>query len=207
VRALDPFRNPITRDCAARFYHRYYSDNDPRIFVFGINPGRFGAGITGVPFTDPIRLHGACGIHNDLPKKPELSSVFIYSFIERWGGVERFHREFFIAAVCPIGFVRDSLNYNYYDDPRLLHSLEPFILDSMHKQIAIGARREAAIVLGTGKNLQYFEKLNREHRFFVHVLSVEHPRFIMQYRRKRLDEYLERYRAGFNQAQKAETAG
>src|SRR5204862_356053 len=131
VKALDPFRTPATRACAARFYNKYYADDEARLFVFGINPGRFGAGMTGVPFTDPIRLQNECGIDNDLPKKPELSSVFIYSFIQHWGGLEKFFDTFFIAAVCPVGFVRDGLNYNYYDDPRLLKSLRPFILASM----------------------------------------------------------------------------
>jgi hypothetical protein len=201
VKALDPFRNPVTRSLAGQFYQKYYADSAPRIFVFGINPGRFGAGMTGVPFTDPIRLQNVCGIHNDLPKKQELSSVYVYSFMEHWGGAEKFHSQFFIAAVCPIGFVRDGLNYNYYDEPRLLRSLEPFILESMHKQIAIGARRQVAIVLGTGKNLQFFEKLNATHGFFDQVLSVEHPRFIMQYRRKRLGEFLARYVEIFAQAQ------
>jgi hypothetical protein len=200
VKALDPFSNQVTRELAQKFYHKYYGDNAARIFVFGINPGRFGAGMTGVPFTDPIRLQNACGIDNGLPKKQELSSVYVYSFIERWGGVGDFFRQFFVAAVCPVGFVRDGLNYNYYDDPRLLRSLEPFILESMHKQIAIGARREAVIVLGLGRNLRYFETLNREHGFFEKVLAVEHPRFIMQYRRKRLDEFLERYRDAFARA-------
>jgi hypothetical protein len=203
VRALDPFRDPATRALAGHFYRRYYEDAGPRTFVFGINPGRFGAGTTGVPFTDPIRLQEQCGIENTLPKKQELSSVYIYSFIERWGGPDKFFGGFFIAAVCPIGFVRDGLNYNYYDEPRLLRSLEPFILESMHRQIAIGAQRKCAVVLGTGKNLQFFEKLNRRHGFFEQVLPVEHPRFIMQYRRRRLDEYLDRYRESFERALQA----
>src|SRR5262249_39545952 len=172
VKALDPFRNPVTRTCAAEFYQKYYADDNARTFVFGINPGRFGAGMTGVPFTDPIRLQNECGIANGLAKKPELSSVYIYSFIERWGGLEAFFGQFFIAAVCPVGFVRDGLNYNYYDEPRLLKSLAPFILESMRKQIAIGARRDVAIVLGTGKNYAFFAALNREHGFFRDVRVV-----------------------------------
>jgi hypothetical protein len=200
VKVLDPFRNPTTRTCAQLFYQKYYADNEPRVFVFGINPGRFGAGMTGVPFTDPIRLQNECGIANDLPKKPELSSVFIYSFIQRWGGLETFFDSFFVAAVCPVGFVRDGLNYNYYDDPRLLKSLRPFILSSMERQVAIGARRDVAIVLGTGKNFQFIDALNGEHGFFRELVPVEHPRFIMQYRRKRLDEYLTRYQRVFTAA-------
>src|SRR5262245_3679944 len=193
VKTLDPYRNPVTSALAARFYRKYYSDSKPRIFIFGINPGRFGAGMTGVPFTDPIRLQQTCGIENDLPKKQELSSVFIYKIIERWGGVEAFCQSFFFAAVSPVGFVRDGKNFNYYDDAKLLKSLQPFIIDSMRKQIEIGARRRVAILLGTGKNRFIFERLNQEHGFFQRVSVVEHPRFIMQYRLKRLDEYVERY--------------
>ncbi|MFI5136454.1 MAG: DUF4918 domain-containing protein, partial [Sphingobacteriales bacterium] len=32
---------------SARFYQKYYSDNNQRILILGINPGRFGAGLTG----------------------------------------------------------------------------------------------------------------------------------------------------------------
>jgi hypothetical protein len=35
--------------------------------------------------------------------------------------------------------------------------------------------------------------LNEEEGFFEKLLVVEHPRFIMQYRRKRVDEFLGKY--------------
>ena len=151
VKTLDPYRDALVRVLAAKFYHAYYSDNNPRVFVFGINPGRFGAGTTGIPFTDPVALKDACGIDNDLARKRELSSVFIYSFIDHWGGPTVFYRRFFFGAVSPVGFVKDGLNYNYYDHPRLLKQLQPFIVSSMRAQVDIGAERDAAIVLGTGK--------------------------------------------------------
>ena len=66
------------------FYQKYYTDSQPRNFMFGINPGRFGAGITGVPFTDPVRLETECGIQNDFPKKQELSAQFVWMFIQHW---------------------------------------------------------------------------------------------------------------------------
>ena len=50
-----------------------------RHLLLGINPGRFGGGVTGIPFTDPIRLQNVCGIENNFEKKQELSSVFIYA--------------------------------------------------------------------------------------------------------------------------------
>lgn len=39
--------------------------------ILGINPGRFGAGTTGIAFIDPIRLENECGINNSFPKKVE----------------------------------------------------------------------------------------------------------------------------------------
>jgi hypothetical protein len=200
VKTLDPYRDPLIRDHAAKFYRKYYADNSPRIFALGINPGRFGAGATGIPFTDPIRLQEKCGIENDMPKKQELSSAFIYAFIDHWGGPESFYEAFFFTAVSPIGFTKNGLNYNYYDDRKLLKRLEPFLVESLRKQLDIGARREVAIILGTGKNRRVFEALNRQHGFFKETLCVDHPRFIMQYRRPRLSEYLDRYQQIFARA-------
>jgi hypothetical protein len=48
-------------------------------------------------------------------------------------------------------------------------------------------------VLGTGANYEFLSRLNEEEGFFEKLLAVEHPRFIMQYRRKRVDEFLAKY--------------
>ena len=50
-----------------------------------------------------------------------------------------------------------------------------------------------AICLGEGKNFDYIEKLNEELKIFSKVIPVAHPRFIMQYRRKTISTYRERY--------------
>jgi len=57
--------------------------------------------------------------------------------------------------------------------------------------------RDVALVLGSGKNRSIFEGLNREFGFFKTVVSLDHPRFIIQYRRARLDEYLRKYEEAF----------
>ena len=79
------------------FYEKYYNDNNERYAFFGINPGRFGGGVTGIPFTDPIRLEKICGIPNDFEKKQELSSVFIYDMIDAFGGAAKFYKRFYIS--------------------------------------------------------------------------------------------------------------
>jgi len=197
VEVMNPYRNPEVRQYVKRFLQRYYSDNRRRIAVFGINPGRFGAGITGITFTDPVALETLCGIQNDLPKKREPSSVFVYAFAERFGGPAKLFRDFFLTAVSPLGFTKDGRNYNFYDDPSLFSATQPFIVQSLRDQVSLGVSRDVALVLGSGKNRSIFEGLNREFGFFKTVVSLDHPRFIIQYRRARLDEYLRKYEEAF----------
>jgi hypothetical protein len=200
VSVLNPYRTPRIRAYIRSFLRKFFSDTHKRVLVFGINPGRLGGGITGVTFTDPVALETYCGIANDLPKKRELSSLFIYEFIELWGGPEKFYRNFFLTAVSPLGFVKDGRNFNFYDDPTLLRDIKSFLIRSIKSQLGFGARQEAVIVLGTGKIRQVFEDLNRECSFFKTVHAVEHPRFIMQYRRRKLGDYLRKHSEVFKQA-------
>lgn len=190
---LFPYDNPDTMQALSAFYQRFYTDPGPRTFLFGINPGRFGAGVTGVPFTDPIRLETECGIENPFAKKAELSSQFVWQFIRAYGGAAAFCRNFYITSLSPLGFVKDGVNINYYDDKALLQAVEPFIVWNIRTQLGFGARRDAAICLGEGQNFRVFQKLNARHGFFTEIIPLPHPRWVMQYRRKRLDEFVEKY--------------
>src|SRR5262247_2000398 len=118
---MNPYRDPQVRGYVRAFLDRFYSDNRERTLIVGINPGRFGAGVTGVTFTDPVALQDFCGIENHLPRRRELSSVFIYELISLLGGPARFFGRFFLSAICPLGFTkgRGGVNVNYYDDPGL----------------------------------------------------------------------------------------
>lgn len=193
VDALFPFRDPVVRQCLTTFYTKFFSDSIPRVFLIGINPGRFGGGATGIPFTDPVSLERQCEIANPFPKRRELSAVFVERLIDRFGGPAIFYRSFFITAASPVGFTRDGKNYNYYDDPKLLTAVRPFVVNSLREQLDFGARRDTAVVLGTGKNFAFLSRLNDEQRFFGKLLMVEHPRFIMQYRRPHMKRFLDRY--------------
>lgn len=203
VTVMNPYKNRRVIGYVRSFLDDYFADHEPRTLVFGINPGRFGAGITGITFTDPVALADFCGIANDLPRKRELSSIFIYDFIHRYGGVREFYRRFFLTAICPLGFTRGGLNLNYYDVPALARAVEPFIVASVRRHIAIGGRTDRAIVIGKHKNLQFVERLNARHQFFQSIDSVEHPRSIMQYRRRHLERYLAEYETVFRRAARA----
>src|SRR5205085_2097693 len=119
VQVMNPYADGRVRRFVHVFLDKYFGDTRERVLVMGINPGRFGAGVTGVTFTDPVALNDFCGIPNHLPRKRELSSVFVYDVIAAMGGPDAFFRDFFLTAVCPLGFTRDGRNMNYYDDRKL----------------------------------------------------------------------------------------
>jgi hypothetical protein len=193
IKVMNPHLTPEVRQLVRNFCNKFYNDNNKRVLVFGINPGRFGAGLTGITFTDPVVLEKDCGIPNNLSKKRELSAEFVYKFIEKWGGVKKFYRRFFLTAVSPLGYVKEGINFNYYDNPDLPAALEGFIVRSIQKQLKIGGSKKAAIILGRGKNKKYFDKLNQKYKFFDKVFGLDHPRFIMQYRREKINDYLQEY--------------
>jgi hypothetical protein len=193
VVVLNPYQDKNAFDLTRKFFTKFYSDTQPRKIIIGINPGRFGGGMTGIPFTDPIRLERQCGILNDLPKKPELSSDFIYRMIEVFGGPEKFYGQYFISSASPLGFTKDGKNLNYYDQKDLQDAVYDFIVQSIKTQLTFGISTDVAFCLGEGQNYKFLQALNKEHKFFGQIVPLPHPRFIMQYRRKRLNEFVNHY--------------
>ncbi len=197
IDVLNPFReSKLALQCADVFYDKYYSDDKKRWAILGINPGRFGGGLTGVPFTDFKRLQQVCGIDAGASSH-EPSSEFIYRMIAAMGGADVFYKQFYINSVCPLGFVIDKgngkwVNYNYYDDKALYASVKPFIIASIQQQIALGLHTEECFCLGK-KNTAYLSALNDEHHFFKTVTELPHPRFIIQYKLKQIESYIDVY--------------
>ena len=175
------------------FFSKYYDDNKPRHLIFGINPGRFGAGTTGINFTAPNQLKIHCGIDHPFKAQSELSAEFIYDFITAYGGVNKFYSHYFITSVSPLGFIKNGVNLNYYDDKKLQEIITPFIIDSIKNQISLGFKTDYCFCIGGDKNLKYLSSLNKNHKFFGDIIPLPHPRFIMQYRRKQKEKYIDQY--------------
>jgi hypothetical protein len=198
IEIMNPYKDPTAWQLASLFYKKFYSDQQPRVYIFGINPGRHGAGVTGVPFTDPLRLAEECGIPNDMKKKAELSAQFVYQVIQAYGGVEAFYGRFFITALSPLGFVRHGKNLNYYDDKELTKSFEPFMLECIRRQLATIPTFSTCYCLGEGTNFKYFSRINAQHGFFKEIIPLPHPRWVMQYRRPRIREFVDLYLEKFS---------
>jgi Domain of unknown function (DUF4918) len=190
---LFPFKDAAVQEVCQQFYHRYYADDQVRYMMVGINPGRFGAGITGIPFTDPIRLQDVCGIKNSWARKPELSSIFMYEMMEAFGGAAAFYKKMYITSVSPLGFVLNGKNINYYDDRQLAECIEPFAEKCMAQQLTFNVSRDVCFCIGEGKNLQYLQRLNDKNGWFKKIEALSHPRFIMQYKRNEIDTKIDQY--------------
>ena len=194
VEWLLPLANlPETGRVFSAFLEKYYNDEQPRTLILGINPGRFGAGVTNVAFTDPVRLVQDCGIDNSFDKKEELSAQFVYKVVHAYGGVAAFYQHFFINSVVPFGFVKNGVNYNYYDEKPLQEAMKPLIRHHLNGLLALGRNPKLCFCLGEGKNFKFLSKFNESEGFFEKIVPLSHPRFIMQYRRKRLEEYVDMY--------------
>lgn len=192
VWAMNPYRVPEVQRIGREFYGKFFNDNHPRVFITGINPGRFGAGVTGISFTTPQNLDRYCGIPNSLAPTPELSSRFIYQIVEAFGGAASFYSHFFLTSLYPLALVKEGKNYNFYDDRTTTESLWPIITESVRQQLTFGARRDVVICLGR-KNEQFLKRLNAENGFFERVLTLDHPRYILQYKSKNINAYIEQY--------------
>lgn len=192
ISILNPYEAKEIKEAVKLFFRKYFYDNEKRVFVFGINPGRFGGGLTGISFTDPVALRKECGIENKLGDKKELSSKFIYKMITAYGGVKKFYSNNFVTALYPLAIIKDGKNYNYYDEPTLYKIFKPHIVSAISNQIKFGTLRRYTVCLGK-KNAKYFSEINNEHDFFDEIRVLDHPRYIMQYKLKHADAYIKEY--------------
>jgi len=151
--------------------------------------------MTGINFTAPKQLKNNCGIDHSFGTSSELSAEFIYEVIEKYGGPGKFYSDHFISAVCPLGFIKNGINVNYYDDRHLQQAITPFIIANIKKQLTYGFTTDRCICIGGEKNFKFLAALNKEHRFFEEIIPLPHPRFILQYRRKQKELYLQQYLA------------
>jgi len=203
VRIMNPFREQAhIMDIMQLFYKKFYDDTAGRQLILGINPGRLGSGATGVPFSDTKRLAEECGIHIQGFKTHEPSSVFVYDVIHAYGGVEAFYDNFYIGSVCPLGFTADTangkvVNYNYYDSKSLTEAVYDLIVTSIRKQLDFGISRKVCYCMGTGKNVSFLQGLNEREHFFEQIIPLEHPRFVMQYKLKTKQVYVDKYLEAF----------
>jgi hypothetical protein len=205
IRIMNPFREqPQIKEIMRQFYKKFYDDHLTRQMIIGINPGRLGSGSTGVPFTDTKRMIDAHGIQIEGLKTHEPSAVFMHEMFSAYGGVDKFYKDFYIGSVCPLGFTSiqpggKEINYNYYDSKALKEAVYDFVVESMKEQLTFGIDTRVAYCLGTGKNFAFLQQLNAKEGYFKKIVPLEHPRFVMQYKSKTKQDYIDKYLRAFEE--------
>lgn len=185
------------------FYNKYYNDNGKRYLILGSSPARKGTATTGIPFEDASHLYKETGIMIDNFYINKSSSDFLYDVMEKYGGCEKFYKDFFMSFICPLGIVNvnsngNEVNSNYYENKELENILYNFIVDSLKKQISFGIDTSICYCIGSGENFKFLTKINEQYKFFDKIIALEHPRFIMQYNKKDRDKYLSKYVTALN---------
>ena len=189
-----PYEKPELMDIFTAFHERYYPDSEKRDLILGINPGRLGTGQTSLPFTDPPSLEKLKLTKHELSGAPELSAQFIHAMIAEAGGYRSFFSKYYVSSICPLGFTKDGINYNYYDHPDLQQSVSELIDHHLLSLLKI-LNPDQIIILGKGKNARYFRQWVDRHaeKRSASISILPHPRWIMQYRRKAYREHMRHY--------------
>ncbi len=190
---LNPYADAEVRRVVVEFCKRYYSGDHRRQPIWGINPGRFGGGVTGLSFTDPVSLSTHLGIGTTIVGRRELSAQFIEQVIDAYGGPQTFYRDVYLGALSPLGFVRQGVNINFYDDKGLSADIAPFIQRCLETQIRAGLVQGRALLLGSGALVAYVRRFLPAVYASTTIVALDHPRYIMQYRRRHIMEYVARY--------------
>jgi len=96
------------------FNNQFYGNKHPKTVLCGINPGKLGAGKTGIPFVDFTSLSKMIeGVDRD---DTERSAQYFCEIVHEFGDRE-FYKTFYVTNVSWVGFVRSEKNVNYYDLP------------------------------------------------------------------------------------------
>ena len=166
--------------------------------ILGSSPARRGTALTGVPFEDVNHLQEDTGISLDVFGANKRSSSFLYEVMEKYGGRQKFYKQFYMNFVCPLGVEKINLkgnwvNCNYYENAALKKCLHPFIVDSLRCQIDFNIDTTVCFCIGSGENFKFLTNINNKHHFFDTIVPLEHPRFIMQYNADRKEEFIQKY--------------
>jgi len=163
------------------FWRRFYPEELPRHVICGLNPGRFGAGLTGVPFTDFQTLSRWMP---SVERQDTEPSAQFFAQVVAAVGVEAFFRRFYVTNVSAVGYVKDGRNLNYHDLPAgALEVVERRFVEEMEI-----VRPQQIIALG-----RQVERSIKRLMPNVVVSYLPHPAWVSTYRKAAQHDWIERY--------------
>lgn len=170
------------------FHKKYIQPNRPEIVICGVNPGRFGAGLTGIPFIDFDSLSKM------LPRikyfDSEKSAKFFFSVVQAFG-IEQFYQKFHVTNISWYGFsmIDKEKNVNYYNLPVDVqkHLFEKFVeeMNFINPKIIIPLSKDV-------QNQLLILKSNEQIKAEI-TPNLNHPSWVMTYKRNEVELWKEKY--------------
>jgi hypothetical protein len=97
-------------DAVLEFNRVFYAEGEPKTVLCGINPGRLGAGKTGVPFMNFRSLSKL--LPGAPPDDTERSAQFFHEVVSHFGA-QNFYRSFYVENVSWVGYSKERKNINF----------------------------------------------------------------------------------------------
>ena len=91
-----------------------------------------------------------------------------------------------------------EVNFSYLDSQDLTQTVKNFIIESIQKQIIFCIKTNICFCIGTGENSPFLQSINNKYGFFKKIIALTHPRYIMQFKSKTKQEYINKYVDAFN---------
>jgi hypothetical protein len=157
-----------------RFYSTFVTPFNPQVVICGINPGKDGAGRTGIPFMD-FKSLSQCLPGLVKSEKKERSAEFFNSVVEHFG-LREFYMHFYVTNISCIGFEdANGRNLNY---PRIANPHIKKVLYSNFQQEMNSVRPHSIVALGddvvaTLNELKANNLLNND----IEIISLYHPNY------------------------------
>lgn len=165
------------------FWDRYYAQAVPRSVICGLNPGRFGAGKTGIPFLDFQSLSQLMpGVDR---QDSEKSAAFFYKVIQAYGS-DAFFRHFYVTNVASVGFLCDGRNLNYPDLPKAALAI---VEANFCEEMKI-VKPTCLISLGTAVQHTARKLLSLD---VDCTLRLPHPAWVATYRSREMEKWVDEY--------------
>jgi hypothetical protein len=101
-------------EAVLEFNRKFYPKGVPKTVLCGINPGRLGAGKTGVPFTDFKSLSRL--IPNITRQDTERTAQFFHEIVDHFGA-QNFYQSFYVTNVSWFGYAKGKRNLNFNELP------------------------------------------------------------------------------------------
>lgn len=166
-----------------KFCDKYYSNGVPFRVICGMNPGRLGAGKTGIPFID---FNSLSKLLDDVSNEDsEKSAGFIFDVIEEFGR-ERFFDNFYLTNFCSVGFMKNGANYNFDCLPNQLLEI---VKNNFYEEMEV-VKPKSVLSLSVSVQNSVCTLLQNA---TILKERLPHPSWVMTYRSKSADKWKGKY--------------